>query len=139
MPSFNVTVVIVLNIILLNVIRQIIILLGVTQPNVIRLSVNLTIVSCLVQFTNFISLKCLTYFTHLQPSHTFMGRSRGLYYKTFYGRNLQISVIRWSACPWQAFPGLGVRPEPTQVSREGPWPYPQTLDYAGKDCQGQKL
>jgi len=52
MPSFNVTVVIVLNIISLNVIRQIIILLGVTQPNVIRLSAILTIVSSLVQFTN---------------------------------------------------------------------------------------
>jgi hypothetical protein len=26
----------------------------------------------------------------------------GLYHKTYYGRNLQISVI--SVCPWQAFP-----------------------------------
>jgi hypothetical protein len=28
----------------------------------------------------------------------------GLYYKTFYSRDLQIFVIRWSVCPWQAFP-----------------------------------
>ncbi len=25
------------------------------------------------------------------------------YYKTFYGRNLQMVVISWSVCPWQAF------------------------------------
>ncbi len=30
--------------------------------------------------------------------------SVGISYKTFYGRNLQIFVISWSACPWQAFP-----------------------------------
>jgi len=29
---------------------------------------------------------------------------RGQYYKTFYGRNLRISVISWSVCPWQASP-----------------------------------
>jgi len=28
----------------------------------------------------------------------------GLYYKTFYGRNLHIFVISQSVCPWQAFP-----------------------------------
>ncbi len=30
--------------------------------------------------------------------------SRGLFYKTFYGRNLLIFVIRQSVCLWQAFP-----------------------------------
>jgi hypothetical protein len=30
--------------------------------------------------------------------------TRGLYHKTYYGRNLQISVISWCVCPWQAFP-----------------------------------
>ncbi len=28
----------------------------------------------------------------------------GLYYKTYYGRNLRIFVISLSVCPWQAFP-----------------------------------
>jgi hypothetical protein len=28
----------------------------------------------------------------------------GMYYKTFYRRNLQIFVISWSVCPWQAYP-----------------------------------
>jgi hypothetical protein len=28
--------------------------------------------------------------------------ARGLYYKTFYGRNLQIFAISYSVCPWQA-------------------------------------
>ncbi len=27
-----------------------------------------------------------------------------MYYKTFYGRNLQIFVISQSVCPWQALP-----------------------------------
>ncbi len=30
---------------------------------------------------------------------------RGMYYKTFYNHNLQIFVISYSVCPWQAFPG----------------------------------
>jgi hypothetical protein len=30
--------------------------------------------------------------------------TKGLYYKTFYGRNLQIFVISSSVCPWQAYP-----------------------------------
>ncbi len=29
---------------------------------------------------------------------------RGLYYKTFFGRNLKIFTISYSVCPWQAFP-----------------------------------
>ncbi len=29
---------------------------------------------------------------------------RSLYHKTYYGHNLQISVISWSVCPCQAFP-----------------------------------
>jgi len=29
---------------------------------------------------------------------------KGLYYKTFYGRNLRIFTISSSVCPWQAFP-----------------------------------
>jgi hypothetical protein len=29
--------------------------------------------------------------------------ARGLYYKTFYGRNLRTFIISWSVCPWQAF------------------------------------
>jgi len=28
----------------------------------------------------------------------------GLYYKTYYGCNLQTFVISLSACPWKAFP-----------------------------------
>ncbi len=32
--------------------------------------------------------------------------SRGLYYKTFYARNLHILVISKSVYPWQAFPAL---------------------------------
>jgi hypothetical protein len=32
--------------------------------------------------------------------------SRGQCYKTFYGRKLQIFVISWSVCPWQALPAL---------------------------------
>jgi hypothetical protein len=32
------------------------------------------------------------------------GISRGLYYKTYYGRHLRIFVINQSVCPWQAFP-----------------------------------
>ncbi len=32
--------------------------------------------------------------------------SWGLYYKTFYGRNLQIFVMSYSVCPWQAFPAF---------------------------------
>jgi hypothetical protein len=26
------------------------------------------------------------------------------YHKTYYGCNLQISIINYSVCPWQAFP-----------------------------------
>jgi len=32
-----------------------------------------------------------------------MDETRGLYYKTYYGRNLQIFMISLSVCPWQAF------------------------------------
>ncbi len=32
--------------------------------------------------------------------------SRGLYYKTFYDRNLPIYVITYSVSAWQAFPAL---------------------------------
>ncbi len=32
--------------------------------------------------------------------------TKGQCYKAFYGRNLQIFVISWSVCPWQAFPAL---------------------------------
>jgi hypothetical protein len=35
---------------------------------------------------------------------SFFSLNWGLYYKTFYGHNLQIFVISWSVCPWQAFP-----------------------------------
>jgi hypothetical protein len=28
----------------------------------------------------------------------------GLYYKTYFGRNLRIFVISYSVCPWQVFP-----------------------------------
>ncbi len=28
----------------------------------------------------------------------------GQCYKTFYGRKLQLFIINWSICPWQAFP-----------------------------------
>ncbi len=36
----------------------------------------------------------------------------GLYYKTFYGRNLWIFVTSWSFCPWQAFKLLAL---PTNI------------------------
>jgi hypothetical protein len=29
---------------------------------------------------------------------------RGLYHKAYYGRNLRISEMSQSVCPWQAFP-----------------------------------
>jgi hypothetical protein len=47
----------------------------------------------------------------------------GLFYKTFYGRNLRIFVI--------AFQVLH--------SRVGPWPFPQALEHAKKASQRQTL
>ncbi len=43
-------------------------------------------------------------------------------------RNLRFFVISQSVCPWQVL-----------HSRVGTQPYPQTLDQAGKACQGQTL
>ncbi len=79
-------------------------------------------------------------------SHTFMGQC----HKNFFVRNLRIFVISQSVCPWQAFPAQSnvcVRgQEPTLDWSKGKvlhlgrlWPYPQTLDQAGKTCHGQTL
>ncbi len=48
-------------------------------------------------------------------------RSRGQCYKSFYARNLQVGQLSCSVCPGS--PCL--------------LPYPQTLDTAGKACQGE--
>ncbi len=64
-------------------------------------------------------------------------------YITFYGCNLQIFVISYSACPWKAFTAKSnvceyrwILPKcsPFQLlhSRVGSPPHPQTLDYARK-------
>jgi hypothetical protein len=39
-----------------------------------------------------------------QASLLLSNKPRGMYYKTFYGRNLLIFVISKSVCPWWAFP-----------------------------------
>jgi hypothetical protein len=42
--------------------------------------------------------------TNLPPKKFCEIDSWGLYHKTYYGRNLRISVISLSVCPWEAFP-----------------------------------
>ncbi len=81
------------------------------------------------------------------------------FYTTFYVRNLQMLVIIYGICTWQAFPAwmltskVWLYPQtlsqPSLMfasdtfhllhSRVGSWPYPQPLDQAGKACQGQTL
>ncbi len=53
-------------------------------------------------------ISCSTVVEHLTHNPKIKGsklaiETWGLYYKTFYGGNLQIFVISQSVCPWQAF------------------------------------
>ncbi len=70
---------------------------------------------------------------------SFVSKSQANPIKLFYGCNLQIYVMTWNVCPWQAFPALSHAcrydwslPEWSTFqmlySRVGSLPYPQTLD-----------
>ncbi len=73
----------------------------------------------------------------------------GLYHKTYHGCKLRIAIISQSVCPWRAFPAqssvwvrLGAHPKVEHlkgVYSGRLWPYPQTIDQAGKACQEQTL
>ncbi len=43
------------------------------------------------------------YNADLVVSSNYMGQPGGQYFETFYGRMLQIFIISYSICPWQAF------------------------------------
>jgi hypothetical protein len=73
---------------------------------------------------------------------------QGQCYKTFYGRNLSISVTSYSVCPWQAFPAKsnvceqGQEPKVEWGTRKvfhlnRLLPYLQTLYYHGKAYNAQ--
>ncbi len=47
------------------------------------------------------------------PTCLWTKTARAQYYKTFYVPILRLYVISKSVCPWQAFPALLVRSEPT--------------------------
>ncbi len=83
----------------------------------------------------------LTYLqVQLLATHMTIGLTWCRCYKTFYGRNFRISTISQSVCSWHAYPAYSNVCKkgwtyPSEVSSS--WPYPQTLDQVGKDCQGQ--
>jgi hypothetical protein len=81
-----------LSFILLNVIMLSVIILSVIILSFIMLSVIVLIVVVLALTAS-----------GIKSNIVYSIDTRGLYYKTFYGRNLQIFVISYSVCPWQAF------------------------------------
>jgi len=55
-----------------------------------------------IKFLRILIKRTLIRSTHLRKFYEY--EPWGLYHKTYYGRNLWISVISKSVCPWQAFP-----------------------------------